>query len=182
MLPELALLIGVWIQPCEQSLVKEEHFSAEKVALVETNFVDAACTKPLLESRSEGEYSLGEELPLAPRGHAMDFQFTKVEIRGRSAEVVQWLQQQKFCGIADWQLDQFVEVSGKICEFPLGKIQVPEVGDRRFGIFRVEDNLLYFGKLTPIRDGKSRESRPTEWDPKPYRRLNLQASEASYQD
>lgn len=177
MLPELALLIGVWIQPCDQSLVKEEHFSAEKVALVETNFFDADCTKPMLESRSEGDYSIGEDLPLAPRGRAMDFQFTKVEIRGRSAEIVQWLQQQKFCGIADWQLDQFVEVSGKICEFPLGKIQIPAVGDRRFGIFRLEENRLFFGKLTPIRDGKSRESRPTEWDPRPFHRAEREITD-----
>jgi hypothetical protein len=172
MLIEVALLLGGWRQPCDQFVVREEHFSASQVVFVETNYQDDGCEIPVLESRSQGDYFIGEELPLQPPGRAMDFHFAKVELRGRSAEVIQWLRQQKFCGISHWELNHYVEVTGKDCEFSLGKIQVPAVGDRRFGIFRVESNKLYLGKLTPIRDGKSKESRPTDWDPRPFLRVD----------
>ena len=57
--------------------------------------------------------------------------------------------------------------------FGLGSVvPVPRAGDRRYGIVRIEEDTLSFGRLSPVRDGSSPEKRPLELDPVPYPRAD----------
>jgi hypothetical protein len=167
----LLALQGTWQKPCYQQVLKKEVFQENTVSLVETNFMDQSCESPRLETISEGVFSIGERVFLSPEGNEMDFHFVKVKMRPLNFEMLSWMKEQSFCGISDWELGVFQEITGRICKFPFGEIAVPKAGEQRFGIFRLEENHLFFGELDPVKNGKSPESRPNRWDEIPFKKV-----------
>lgn len=178
-------------------MVRQEIFHQSSVRFVETKFLDENCEQGFLEFSSDGQFTVGKveslepletsefsEAPepveaqksfeqLDPPGHSMDFTFQSVRLRPLSEAALQWMNQQSFCGKTHWRLMEFQNVSGQKCEFPGGNIRVPAEGEKRYGIFRIEENLLYLGRLSPEADGTSPEKRPKTWDSMPYQKVSV---------
>ncbi len=182
------LLQGTWVQPCQQSMVRKEIFHESSVRFVETKFLDENCEQGFLEFSSDGQFMVRKleslepsEISVAPEsieqldppGHSMDFTFQSVRLRPLSEAALQWMNQQSFCGKTQWRLMEFQNVSGQKCEFPGGNIRVPAEGEKRYGIFRIEEELLYLGRLSPEADGTSPEKRPKTWDSLPYQKVSV---------
>lgn len=187
------LLQGTWMQPCHQSMVRKEIFQHSAVRFVETKYIDDQCQSGFLEFSSEGHFVVVDEsmetqkfhFPSDPRleltlnpaldppGHFMDFTFHRVTLRPLSKAAVDWMNEQKFCGLANWKKEKSQNVSGKICQFSGGQVRVPAEKEMRYGIFRVEQDFLFLGRLSPEADGSSSEKRPNSWDPIPYQKVFL---------
>lgn len=165
-------LEGTWRQPCARGYQREERFEGAFVTYVERNFWDGSCTAPAVEILSRGAFEAGEPV-LAPLGaRAMDFTFASVSLRPRSVETAAAYNQRAVCGLSGWRVDEEQEITGRDCDFfGLGaKMRVPSAGDRKFGIFRLEGDELFFGQLSPERDGSAPSRRPLVLDPRGYRR------------
>ncbi|RZA08411.1 MAG: hypothetical protein EOP11_04945 [Proteobacteria bacterium] len=164
---------GRYEQSCERGYRRGEIFAGEEAIYAEKNFADLGCETISLEILSYGRVSYGPALEKPKGAAAIDFQFTKVTLVPRQTWVAKLYQERKLCGTANWELDKETEITGAACDFyGLGRFTaVPEAGDERYGIYRVERGReLYFGKLRPGRDGTKPELRPRDFDPNPYLR------------
>lgn len=160
------LLQGKWQQDCAQKALRSEIFLGSVVRLEEAFFTDENCQTPLLTFINEGNFVL-------PVPGQMDFQFTSVRIVLWDDAVVRNYLRRQVCGISDWQKGVEKEISGRSCEiFTIGlPHRVPTAGDMRYGIYHLEDDRLMFGKLTRDQNAMSPEKRPTQLDPRFYRKV-----------
>lgn len=160
------LLQGVWRQDCTNRASRAENFQADKVVLTESFFNDDKCASDFLHFINEGTFML-------PASGQMDFQFTSVRLKITDESLVKNLNSRSVCGFQDWKLNEEKEISGRLCEiFIIGSPQkIPTVGDMRYGIYRLDNDRLYFGKLTRDENAMTPEKRPTNYDPRFYTRV-----------
>lgn len=161
-------LDGIWRQPCQNATYNQEVFSGNQVTLAESHFEDALCQDPVLIFQNGGTYTTD--------GQQMDFTFTAVSISLQIPELVQDFNQRQVCGFSDWQVGIARDITGMQCALFTGNqlVQVPSVGDKRYGIFRIDEekegDRLFLGRLAPGHDALSPEKRPLEFDPNFYLR------------
>ena len=155
-------LEGRWVQPCQNKVVREELFQGPSVALTEFYFSDGACTTPLLTFRNQGGFQADSGL--------IDFSFEQVFIGVYHEAIIADFNDRKVCGFNDWSAGNEKLVSGLKCEIygPGAGIQVPPPGQKRYGIYKIIGDLLYFGRLTLEYDALSPEKRPTDFDTRYY--------------
>jgi hypothetical protein len=156
------LLEGIWSQPCQNQALRTENFARAQVTLTESYYGDKNCAKPVMDFESAGTYT-------ADRGE-IDFAFQKISITVQDFWYMADYNNRHVCGIDTWEMGVAQDVTGKFCEI-FGKgygIQIPPAGQKRFGIYKIENDQLYFGKLSVERDSSSPEKRPTEFDPRFY--------------
>lgn len=155
-------LVGRWIQPCQNKAVREEVLENNIAALTENYFVDAVCTEPLLTFRNEGG--------LVAQDGKMDFSFTRVTLALHSQALVEDFNDRAVCGYQNWIAGWERDITGMTCALfnPNKPAQSPKVGDMRYGIYKVEDNKLFFGQLTLQNNAMTPETRPVTFDPRFY--------------
>ena len=57
--------------------------------------------------------------------------------------------------------------------FNLGRnFPTPSSGQKKFGIYKIENAQLFFGQLTKDNDGSTEARRPLQFNPRPYQRVN----------
>ncbi|MGZ3653117.1 MAG: hypothetical protein ACXWR1_17330 [Bdellovibrionota bacterium] len=163
-------LNGFWSQGCQHGYSREEKFDGAAAVYSERNYWDLECQRPAIETISRGLITPGEALPQPAGANRLDFTFTSVSLRPVDDQSAESWNQKVLCGFRDWRAGEEREVTGRQCDFfGLGSVvQVPRVGDRRFGIVKQDNDALFFGKLSPGHDGSSPERRPLELDPLPY--------------
>lgn len=154
-------LQGEWYQPCRNQVLRMEDFKGNEVTLTENFFGDTTCKTPLLVFLNEGTYTL-------PQAGWMNFRFTAVLIRLTDARLVADFNQRKMCGITDWQLNKERTISGQLCEIFYAGQRAPAAGDMRYGIYRLDNDRLTFGKLSRANNATTPEKRPTDWETQPY--------------
>ncbi|MFS4458063.1 hypothetical protein [Bdellovibrio sp. HCB2-146] len=150
-------LVGTWVQPCKQKAVRTEVFSEETASLTEVYYLDNNCSQPLIAFQNDGEVvaSAGE----------MDFRFTRVAMTLFHSDFVDDYNARAVCGFTDWQLGVEKEITALPCAlFTAKPTQTPRAGDMRYGIYMIQANRLYFGKMTMQRNALSPEKRPNEFD------------------
>lgn len=162
---DLELLQGLWRQECASRNTRTEHFHRSIVTLSESFFTDDQCRSPFIVFINEGIFTL-------PQAGYMDFEFTSVRLLLKNPQLVEDFNQRQVCGFSDWQLDNEKEISGRHCEiFTIGSPhRIPSVGDTRYGIYHLQDDQLLFGRLTRGQNALTPEKRPTNFDPRPYRK------------
>jgi hypothetical protein len=155
-------LEGVWLRPCLQGALQVQIFEKDLNHTDEIFFEDNGCTVPLLSFLNNGKFKIDNE--------KIDYQFQKVSLALYSEKLVQDFNSRKVCGKNDWKENSPTEITGLRCAlFQETKlIQVPRSGEMRFGIWKQEVMKLFFGQLTQEQNGKTPESRPGSWDPRPY--------------
>ena len=155
-------LIGSWKQDCLSGRVRFEYFSKDTVQYSEIYYNEVNCKTPSLVIEMNGNYQVNNS--------EMDFQFTETFVTLKNAQVADNFNSRSVCGKSDWHLDVPRPVTGLNCDFfNWGRnYQVPNSGDQRFGIWKVENDRLYFGLLTSINDALHPSRRPNEWDPRFY--------------
>lgn len=169
-------LDGVWLQPCQDRALRLEVISGERAALTEANYLDNICHHPKIALTSEGRLTLPS--PQAAQGN-IDFYFDSVTLTLLETGLVKLFNEKAICGFPQWELNQPHEITGGECDlFQTGKaVHIPKKDDARFGIYSLppEENgqILLFGRLTPQQNGSTPERRPSELDPRAYRRQTV---------
>ena len=155
-------LEGRWIQPCQNKAVREEVLQNNTAALAENYYLDANCSEPLLTFRNEGG--------LRAEDGKMDFSFTRVTIAVHSSALVGDFNDRAVCGYQNWIAGLERDITGMTCALfnPNKPALSPKVGDMRYGIYKVEENKLYFGQLTLQHNALTPENRPITFDPRFY--------------
>jgi hypothetical protein len=164
-------LDGAWKQGCGPGIIKEEKFSGETAEYTETNFWEPTCKNAVVQTISRGKINLGEAVREPQGALSIDFTFSSVHMRPLYERTVEIYNKRHVCGISDWALNEEREVTGRECDFfGLGSVmRIPAAGEKRFGIVKVTEGALYFGRLTPEKNGLTPEARPVQLDPAPYR-------------
>lgn len=183
MLPLLALLAspafagphidGLWRRDCQHGLVREERIVGEHAALTETNFRDSSCSRPSVSIESRGVLFPGPRVILPIGAEELDFVFVGVRLTPLDTEAAAYYEREKMCGLSGWKVKEAKEIAGLLCEL-WGRghpVPVPRPGLRKYGVVKTTSDELYFGRLSPERDGSTPERRPLELDPSPYRRV-----------
>ena len=164
---------GTWLQGCRGNFSRAEVFQKDVATLYERSYGTANCTNPQMTFTSSGRFVLGDALPIPADAKTIDFTFASVSVTVHADALVQKYNAYNVCGFSNWALNQVKDVSGLRCDFWLlhQPVPVPRVGDLRFGIYRVDGENLFFGRNTRENSGLTRETRPTEWDPRFYHRV-----------
>jgi hypothetical protein len=163
---------GIWKQECQGAKQKQEEFQGDIVTLTENYFSAINCQgEKTLSFFSSGSYSL----PNSQRSEGilpMDFTFQKVEVIAWREKTVEIYNQVKMCERDDWRVGEKQDITGRLCEIYIpGKlIRAPQAGDKRFGIYMLEENDLYFGKLSSKENGLSPDKRPSQLEAFPFTR------------
>lgn len=164
-------LDGHWKQDCARGYLKEEHFLGDSATYTEHNFRDLSCLTPSVDSVSRGTLVPGNPL-LDPLGASeLDFVFSSVGFTPRDQAAADFYESISLCGLTGWKVNEEKDITGLVCEFFAQglKMQVPAAGTRKFGIVKREGDSLFFGKLSPERDGSTPFTRPRELDPAAYK-------------
>lgn len=159
------LLEGLWRQDCLHQAIRQEHFQNSHVSLTESFYRDATCTQLALSFESHGDFQT--------QGKEIDFAFHKIFITVHDFSALLDFHTRKVCGIANWEQGIPQEVTGRYCEIygnELG-IQIPPAGQKRYGIYQIQKDLLFFGRLTPEKDATSPNKRPREFDGRFFKRI-----------
>ena len=156
-------LVGTWVQPCKQKAVRTEVFTEQTASLTEVYYLDSNCSEPLIAFKNDGD--------VTARAGEMDFRFTRVTMTLFHSDFVEDYNARAVCGLSDWQLGVEKEITALPCAlFTAKPTQTPRAGDMRYGIYMIQDNRLYFGKLSLERNAMSPEKRPREFDVRFYLR------------
>lgn len=151
-------LEGVWRQTCANQAVRTEDFAGTAVAFTESYYADKKCDELLLEFTSLGAFT-------AENGK-IDFAFRQINITLHNIHYVDDYNDRHVCGINTWQVGKAEDVTGKFCEIfgPGVGLQIPPQGRMRYGIYKIEEDRLYFGRLSLEHDSSSPEKRPQVFD------------------
>jgi hypothetical protein len=155
-------LEGRWVQHCQNKAVREEVLQNNSATLTENYYLDSNCSEPLLTFRNEGG--------LVAQDGKMDFSFTRVTIALHSQAFVEDFNERAVCGYQNWIAGWERDITGMTCAlFNSSKpAQSPNVGDMRYGVYKVEGEKLFFGQLTLQHNALTPEKRPITFDPRFY--------------
>ncbi len=158
------LLQGVWRQDCLHQALRTEHFKNAVATLTESYYGNKACTQPVLDFESHGDF--------AAKDGKIDFAFQQISITIHDLGYLNDYNDRQVCGVSTWHLGKPENVTGKFCEIfgPGFGIQVPPADQKRFGIYKIEGDRLYFGQMSAEQDSSTPDKRPTEFDGRFYRR------------
>lgn len=158
-------LEGRWLQACQNQVARTEHFQDHNVTLTESYYYDSECLKPLMMIKSDGEFSTTEG--------TIDFTFQQITLTASDMMIINDFNARAVCGFTDWQMDQPKPITGLQCALVAGAKPIPisDAGSKRFGIYKIEGDLLYFGRLEKDHDALSPETRPIAFDPRFYKKL-----------
>ena len=156
-------LEGSWVQSCQNNTLRRETFSGNDVILSENYFAQADCTQPILTFQSEGTHQ-------EAGAQDMDFRFSAVKITLQMEVMVSDYNTRQVCGFLDWKLNQEREITGLSCNLfaASSPSPIPKKDDRRFGIYKIEGDHLFFGQLNQVKNALTPEARPTDWDTRFY--------------
>ena len=161
-------LNGVWSTDCLQGRKKIQVIKVPRINTFELFYKDAQCEKLTFYFLNQGVFTTNQ--------YTMDFQFTKVYLNIRDPKILQSFNQQSMCDISKWQKNMNTEITGRWCNFFSSnkKTQVPNKNEFRYGIYKLDGAKLFFGKLDNIHTALTPNTRPTQWDPIYYTKLQNQ--------
>jgi len=153
---------GPWVRPCDRGTQQLQSFRGPYSHSQDILYQDVACSRILLRFENLGRYET--------RPGEIDFIFDRVLVTVESSEMLHDFQVRRVCGASDWTLGRKKDVTGLRCAFFQRDrlIQVPRAGEGRYGIWKIEGDRLFFGRLDRTTPGTSPALRPQEWDLRPY--------------
>jgi hypothetical protein len=162
-------LDGIWQVPCKQGLAKHQYIHNSHVFSVESFFSDRDCNKISFRFDTIGTNSFPSENSLW-----INFTFQEIRLSVFVQAVVDDFNLRKVCGLSDWKFGEAQTITGLKCAlFNYNKeTQIPRAGDRKFGIFSINEDKLFYGVLTRELDGSTAEKRPTMLSEDYYLRIS----------
>lgn len=151
---------GLWSTQCLKGLIKSQTLGTNnEIRLSENFYQDAACTQASFEFKTNGAVFFNSEQPLF-----IDFVYEDIQMTLYKNNLVVDFNSRKVCGFDNWKIAEPQDITGRLCAiFNIGKeTQIPRRNDFKYGIYSIENEKLYYGKLSSQFDGNSPEKRPQQ--------------------
>lgn len=146
---EAASIDGTWVSDCKQvqtivGLTYEKRtliFSDGQLQRRLEYFESNACEDAKFIVKMTGTATLHRSAEAADEENfgEIDIHLTGATAVGKSEAVIEKLKEFVYCGRSEWILDEEQEITG---EFTAGACPVLRVPDRRYGLYKVEENHL----------------------------------------
>ncbi len=147
---------GFWSTDCLKGLKKEQTYFAKRVLTEEHFFQDGLCSQKAYLFSTDGRV----EFPSEDQTY-IDFVYVSIFLTVFKEETVNNFNRREVCGKKNWMTGMPQNITGLKCAIFSDKpAQIPAAGNLRYGIFSVEGDKLYYGKLNQSQDGSSPETRP----------------------
>lgn len=147
---------GFWSTDCLNGLKKQQTYFAKRVLTEEIFYKDSVCSKPTFRFSTDGRV----EFPSEDQTY-IDFVYTSIYLTVFEESAAADFNKKEVCGLKTWIAAMPIEITGKSCAiFSSAPAKIPSAGDLRFGIYSVEEDRLYYGRLTQKNDGSSPATRP----------------------
>jgi hypothetical protein len=156
-------LNGTWTTDCQQSGRKIQKINEPFIDTYELYYNDSNCQNLRFYFLDRGTFQRNS--------NQMDYRFSTVNIFIVDAKIQSYFIQQKMCGISAWPLNMVVDITGRSCHLfsPTQLHIVPSANEARYGIYKVEDQKLFFGLISDKNhNALSPSTRPNQWDPRFY--------------
>jgi len=168
---EATVPAGLWVSPCQQGLLKiQSLLSPFQSKTTEQFHQDQACKQISFEFITSGDLSYPE------KENTIDFTYSEIQLIIHVEDVIKDFNQRAVCGFTDWKKSEARTITGLSCAlFNMSKpTQIPFAGVIKYGIYKIENERLYFGLMTKENDGSSAERRPLSYDGRFYQLSNAQ--------
>ncbi len=148
---------GHWQSGCQWGLQKQQNVVKSQVHSIESFFSDRNCSKLSFKFETLGQNEYSIENP-----SWVNFTFREINLSVYVQAAIDDLNFRKVCGLTDWQTGKAQVITGRQCAlFNVHKqTQIPRALDRKYGIYAIENQRLYYGVLTKENDGSTPEKRP----------------------
>lgn len=151
---------GLWSTGCQNGLKKEQVYRANnRVVSTESFFQDQNCADESFRFQTIGlvnYYKTSESF--------VDFLYEEIHLSIFKQNVIADFNARKVCGLSDWAIARAQNITGLKCAiFNLNKpTQIPAAGEIKYGIFQIDHDKLYYGKLSRELNATSPEKRPAQ--------------------
>lgn len=158
-------LQGSWAMKCDRGLHKQHQFNGNQSITTEFFHQDQECLKESFRFKTTGLYELSLENP-----DWMNFKYQQIELTVFVSAVVADFNDRVVCGLTNWKVGEPQVITGLPCAlFNYNKpTQIPKAGEQKFGIYKIENNKLFFGQLTKETDGSTEQKRPKMFSPEAF--------------
>jgi hypothetical protein len=147
---------GFWSTECLKGLKKEQIYSANRVLTNERFYQDGLCANPAYLFSTDGVV----EFPAENQTY-INFVYVSIFLTLYKESIAADFNQREVCGINSWSAGIPQDITGLQCAiFSEKPAQIPAAGNLRYGIFSVEGDKLYYGRLSQQSDGSSPATRP----------------------
>jgi hypothetical protein len=122
---------------------------------------DAACATQWLTVEMSATAQYGADSQIVAGAKELDVVVSKVYLTGNESRIVDYLNQNTFCGFSDWAINQQKDITGLTC----GEETMPKTGDPYYDIYgQLQDGKLALGLADKEYDGKTVEKRVRHLD------------------
>lgn len=152
---------GLWVLKCQQGLKKEQIYEVSgRVSTTEFFHQDAHCSDESFRFETIGSVFYNDANPTF-----IDFMYEQINLTVFKQRVIDDFNTRKVCGFTNWKNGEAQNITGLKCAiFNYTKeTQIPKGGDKKYGIYSVEENKLYYGQPSSEYDGSTPLRRPVEF-------------------
>lgn len=150
---------GLWKTNCERGLLKKQVYVNDFVTTEEFFHQDANCSDLSFVFTTDGfvEFPANEK-------KFINFVYDKIFLSLHKEVSVNDFNERKVCGFENWQLGERKEITGLKCALfnVNSEAQIPRAGQRRYGLYLVTEDTLYYGQLNQAYDGSTPARRPQQ--------------------
>lgn len=150
---------GLWNTTCERGLLKKQIYVNDFVSTEEYFHQDANCSDLSFIFTTDGYV----EFP-ANEKNFINFVYDKIFLSLHREVSVNDFNARKVCDFDNWQLSEKKEITGLKCALfnVNSEAQIPSAGQRRYGLYSVIEDKLYYGQLNQTYDGSTPARRPQQ--------------------
>lgn len=130
-------------------------FSADRVTKTSVTYSDTACATPSLTAVTVTTFSGGGDSEVAG-AKKIDETLVSGTIKASTQDMVDYFNAQKFCGVENWALNVETSLIGLKCD---DEDKAYAVGDKAYGIYKIDGTNLTFSKEDGEFKGKTEATR-----------------------
>ena len=150
---------GLWQTSCERGLFKKQIYINYFVSTEEHFHQNAGCSDLSFVFTTDGfvEFPANEK-------NFINFIYDKIFLSLHKEISVADFNARKVCGFDNWQLGERKEITGLKCALfnVNSEAQIPRAAQRRYGLYLVTEDTLYYGQLNQTYDGSTPSRRPQQ--------------------
>lgn len=157
-------LDGVWSTDCANGNKKIQVIKEPLIYTFEIFHKESDCKTRQFYFLNVGHFTRTQ--------NTMDYKFDSVYLNVSDINIIESFNRQSMCDKKQWEISKNKDITGSWCLFfsATKKSLTPKKGDFRFGIYKIENQNLYFGKVDKDHNALVPQNRPTEFDLRFYRK------------